>query len=76
MINGLGIPCFFFFYINDLPEASQALDFHLLAEILKVMGNTKLKNISDGFIANKLTLNTSKPNFLVYITTRQKTYKI
>ena len=67
----------FFLYMNDMPNASKILNFHLFADdtsllyshnnfhILKETLCTDLKNIADWLAAYMLTLNTSKFHFLI-----------
>ena len=70
-------PLLFLLYINDIPLSSKVFDFHLFAddtslfmsnanlENSELEANMELANISDWLIANKLSLNTKKSNFLV-----------
>ena len=76
-------PLLFLLYINDIPLSSNILNFRLFADdtsllyshnnlsILESIVNTELIKVSNWLIANKLTLNTSKSNFLI-IHPRQK----
>ena len=71
-------PLLFLLYINDLPNSSNKFDFHLFAddtslfmsqenlETLESDVNAELDNISDWIIANKLSLNTKKSNYLIF----------
>lgn len=71
-------PLLFLLYINDIPSSSKNLDFHLFADdtslfmshndltTLETNINTELANISDWLIANKLSLNTKKSNYLIF----------
>ena len=70
-------PLLFLLYINDLPQASKVLGFHLFADdtslffshpnlsVIEDTVNAELGKISDWLIANKLTLSTKKSNFLL-----------
>ena len=70
-------PLLFLLYINGIPEASKVLGFHLFADdtslffshpnlnVIEDTVNAELGKISDWLIANKLTLNTKKSNFLL-----------
>ena len=76
-------PLLFLLYINDIPHSSQIMTFHLYADDtsiffshenlsnLESIVNAELAKISDWLIANKLTLNTTKSNFMI-IKPRQK----
>ena len=71
-------PLLFLVYINDIAESSQLLDFHLFAddtsifykhkdmEQIEDILNTELGKVSNWLIANKLSLNVSKSNVLVF----------
>ena len=70
-------PLLFLLYINDIPQASKIIGFHLFADdtslffshpnlnVIEDTVNAELRKISDWLIANKLTLNTKKSNFLL-----------
>ena len=70
-------PLLFLLYINDIPQASKVLGFHLFADdtslffshpnlnVIEDTVNAELGKISDWLIANKLTLNTKKSNSLL-----------
>ena len=70
-------PLLFLLYINDLPNSSNKLDFHLFADDTSLFMsqenletsesdvNAYLDNISDWLIANKLSLNTKKSYYLI-----------
>ena len=70
-------PLLFLLYINDLPNSSNKLDFHLFADDTSLFMsqenletsesdvNALLDNISDWLIANKLSLNTKKSYYLI-----------
>ena len=63
--------------INELPNASNTIKFHFFADDtslfysntsidqLEEIVNSELLNISDWLTANKLTLKTSKSNFMI-----------
>ncbi len=79
-------PLLFLLYINDIPLSSKVLNFHLFADDTSIFHadkdlnklestiNKELTSVSDWLIANKLTLNLSKSNFLL-IHPRQKTLR-
>ena len=65
-------PFLFLLYVNDIYVSSQKLDFHLFADdtsrlFFEQTVNSELTNISDWLLANKLSLNVSKSNFLIII---------
>ncbi|MCP4485285.1 MAG: reverse transcriptase family protein, partial [Flavobacteriaceae bacterium] len=76
-------PLLFLLYINDIPQSSKIMSFHLFADDtslfysnknidnLEETVNCELAKISDWLIANKLTLNVNKSNFMI-IKPRQK----
>ena len=76
-------PLLFLLYINDIPHSSQIMTFHLFADDtsiffshenlsnLEAIVNAELAKVSDWLIANKLTLITTKSNFMI-IKPRQK----
>ena len=71
-------PILFLLYINDIKESSKQLMFFLFADDtstclsgknlneLETIYNTELKAISDWLIANKLPLNISKSNMILF----------
>jgi hypothetical protein len=71
-------PLLFLIYINDLPNSSPILHFILFADDSNVfishasydelfhLANTELSAASDWFKANKLSLNLSKTNFILF----------
>ncbi len=73
----------FLLYINDIPQSLKIMNFHLFADDtslfysnknidnLEETVNCELAKISDLLIANKLTLNVNKTNFII-IKPRQK----
>ena len=75
--SGLG-PLLFLLYVNDIHQCSNKLKFYLCADDtsilyadknLKSLENTvniELRNLHDWLTSNKLTLNTSKTNFLIF----------
>ena len=70
-----------------MPYASKILDIHLFAddtsifisnkklEELETIANSKLVNISDRLISNKVTLNVSKSNFIIIHPSQRKRNK-
>ncbi len=68
-------PLLFLLYINDMPFASDLLKFHLFADDIfysheklnhiESVVNTELGKVSKWLIANKLTLNVDKFNFVI-----------
>ena len=70
-------PLLFLLYINDMPFSSNILKFHLFADDtsiffshknlsqLQLIVNDELSKVSDWLVANKLTLNVDKSNFLI-----------
>ncbi len=70
-------PLLFLIYINDIYQSSQILQFRLFADdisillankkldILEQIMNTELQKVSAWLLANKLSLNISKSNFLL-----------
>ena len=70
-------PLLFLLYINDMPFSSNILKFHLFADDtsiffshkdlsqLELIVNDELSKVSDWLVANKLTLNVDKSNFLI-----------
>ena len=70
-------PLLFLLYSNDIYNSSKVLDFRLFADYtcilfadkslntIKQKVNYEIKNVSDWLLANKLSLNVSKSNFLI-----------
>ena len=70
-------PLLFLLYINDIYNSSKVLDFHLFAVDTSILFadkslntieqkvNYEMKNVSEWLLANKLSLNVSKSNFLI-----------
>jgi len=77
-------PILFLLYINDITSASNLLNFVLFADdtntfidhhnlnTLIDLLNTELKLLDTWFIANKLSLNINKTNFIVFTGLRKK----
>ena len=71
-------PLLFLLYINDICNSSELLDFFLFAddtslrhssdnlENLETTFNQELENVNDWLLANKLSLNVSKSNFVLF----------
>jgi len=71
-------PLLFLIYINDLPNISQVLKFYLFADDTNIFFespnladlqntvNVELKKLSEWLKANKLSLNISKTNFVIF----------
>ena len=71
-------PLLFLLYINDLPNISKILNFYLFAddtniyyendslEEMKKMINIELKKLSLWLRINRLSLNISKTNFVIF----------
>ena len=71
-------PLLFLIYINDLPNTSKLLNFHLFADdthiyhesstlkSLELVMNKELKKISTWLIVNRLSLNVKKTNFVLF----------
>ena len=71
-------PLLFLLYINDLPNSSDNLDFHLFADDthiyfestslkdIEVTVNKELKNVSNWLLVNRLSLNIDKTNFVIF----------
>ena len=78
-------PLLFLLYINDMPNSSNILKIHLFADDtsiffshknlkeLESIVNNELSKVSDWLIANKLTLNVDKSNFLLISPSRKNT---
>ena len=70
--------CCFCYTINDISYSSNQLSFFLFADdtnllyadknlrSLEVTVNKKLTSVCNGLIANKLSLNTKKSNFVIF----------
>ena len=77
-------PLLLLLYINDLCDASKALDFILFADdtnifyshkdqnYLMEIVNTELKKLSSWFQANKLSINIKKSNFILFKTKQNR----
>ena len=77
-------PLLFLIYINDLPNTSSKLQFHLFADDTNVnfvsndldyienCVNEELKSISKWLRANRLSLNVEKTNFVIFHSSRRK----
>lgn len=75
-------PLLFILYINDLPNVSRDVDFYLFADdtAIAIKAKTKdelqnkvndlLPKVSKWFMANRLSLNTSKTNYQIYSKTQ------
>ena len=71
-------PLLFLLYVNDISLSSNKPNFHLFADYTSMLYshrnlhalqqnvNTELKNVGHWLEANKLTLNISKPNFVIF----------
>ena len=70
-------PLLFLLYVNDIANSSKHLSFYLFADDtsiiyanknlhnLEQIVNSELSNVSDWLIANKLTLNFKKSNYVL-----------
>ena len=77
-------PILFLIYINDIKESSEQLQFYLFAddtstlfchdnpEMIEKIYNNELTKVSNWLTANKLSLNVSKSNFVLFNSTRKK----
>ena len=77
-------PLLFLLYINDIAESSRILDFYLFADDTTIFHsdkdprkleqtlNTELSHVSKWLIANKLSLNVGKSNFLLFRQTNKQ----
>ena len=77
-------PLLFLIYVNDICNSSKILNFFLFADDtnllysdrnlmrLESILNDELDNISDWLIANKLTLNLKKSNFVIFHPSQRK----
>ena len=71
-------PLLFLIYINDISNSSKILDFHLFAddtslfyshqkiEVIEETVNNELLSVTKWLIANKLTLNVGKSNYIIF----------
>ena len=71
-------PLLFLLYVNDIQASSSKLDFFLFADdtnllfadkclkTLELIINKELENVCDWLLANKLTLNTKKSNYVLF----------
>ena len=78
-------PILFLIYINDIKESSDVLQFYLFADdtstlfchedptTIERVYNTELNKISDWLAANRLSLNVSKSNVVLFNSSRKKT---
>ena len=72
-------PLLFLLYINDFSKCSNVFDFHIFADDtnlfysssnlveLESIVNYNLRYVSDWLMANKVSLNISKTNFIILI---------
>jgi hypothetical protein len=77
-------PLLFLIYINDLPNASAVLQFALFADDTNIfvssksynglfnLMNQELTGVTDWFYANKLSLNLTKTNYILFCSHRKK----
>ena len=77
-------PLLFLVYLNDICNSSNLLDFFLFADDtnllyvdrslknLEITVNKELAKVSDWLIANKLTLNIKKSNFVIFCPRQKK----
>ena len=77
-------PLLFLLYINDIRFSSKVLNFHIFVDDTSIFFadnninnlentiNKELENVSDWLMANKLTLNLSKSNFLLIRPSQKK----
>ena len=77
-------PLLFLIYINDIYKSSDILQFHLFADDTSIFYphknlknvemtlNNELIKLSEWLIANKLTLNVSKSNFVIFYPPQKK----
>ena len=80
-------PILFLIYINDIHKSSEILKFHLFADDTSIFYshkdlrnvemtlNNELAKVSEWLIANKLTLNVSKSNFVIFHPPQKKISK-
>ena len=81
-------PLLFLIYINDICNSSNILKFYIFADDTNLLHadnnlknlektfNKELAKVSSWLIANKLTLNISKSNFVIFRPHQKKTIKI
>ena len=81
-------PLLFLLYINDLPNISEKLKFYLFADDtniyyesnnlrdLEIIVNEELKQLSLWLNLNRLALNISKTNFVIFHVYNQPLYSI
>ena len=79
-------PLLFLLYVNDICHSSDIFDFFLFADdtnllyansnlkTLETIVNKELQKLSDWLIANKLTLNIKKSNFVIFRPYQKKIY--
>ena len=77
-------PLLFLIYINDIPNSSRLLRFHLFADDTSIFLsdksidkieetlNEELKNVFQWLLSNKLSLNVKKSNFVIFRPVRKK----
>ena len=77
-------PLLFLIYINDIPNSSRLLKFHLFADDTSIFLsyksidkvektlNNELKNVFQWLLSNKLSLNVKKSNFVIFRSARKK----
>ena len=80
-------PLLFLLYINDLPDASKLLSFHLFADDtdiyfshknhndLELILNQELQAVAEWMKSNRQALSISKTNFILFHSKRLKPYK-
>ena len=80
-------PLLFLLYINDLPNTSSLLKFHLFADDTSIyypsrnlsdiesLINTELKSVANWMKANRLSISTSKTNFILFHSPKNKPRK-
>ena len=80
-------PLLFLVYVNDMPSVSNILNFILFAddttclfdapslEDLFTSVNNELSNLSHWFTANKLCINISKTNFIIFMTKQKERHQ-
>ena len=77
-------PLLLLIYINDIDACSKLLDFYLFADdtnllyankslrVLERIVNDELKKVASWLLANKLTLNIKKSNYVIFHTHQKK----